>query len=73
MPCDEEKLALFSQLCKKNDIIFVDSVSVFEALYTEQYILAHGFANTAVGVGHLNEYGHRAVAEVLANAIKEAE
>ena len=70
-PCADAKLELFSQLCEQNGIIFVDTVSDFESLYAEKNILAHGFANTAVGTGHLNEYGHRLVAEAIANAIKE--
>ncbi len=55
----------------KNDIIFVDTISAFESLYKEKHILAHGFTNTAVGSGHLNEYGHKLVAEVVAKMIKE--
>lgn len=70
---DERKIAVFSQLCKENDILFADATPAFETLYTEHHILAHGFANTAVGVGHLNEYGHKAIAEVLVQAIKEAQ
>lgn len=72
-PCDDDKLDIFSQLCEKNDIIFVDTASDFELLYTKEHILAHGFTNTAVGVGHLNEYGHRTVAEKIAKAIKEVQ
>ena len=70
---DDNKIALFSQLCEENDIIFVDVTPMFEKLYEEQHILAHGFSNTAVGVGHLNAYGHMAVAEAVAQAIKEAQ
>ena len=70
---DDNEIALFSQLCEENDIIFVDVTPMFEKLYEEQHILAHGFTNTAVGVGHLNAYGHGAVAEAVAQAIKEAQ
>lgn len=68
---ESENLTLFSQMCEKNDIIFVDTISAFESLYKEKHILAHGFTNTAVGSGHLNEYGHKLVAEVVAKTIKE--
>lgn len=70
---DDNKLAVFSQLCEANDILFVDVSPRFEELYKEQHILAHGFSNTAVGAGHLNAYGHMAVAEAVAQAIKEAQ
>lgn len=70
--CDEVHRELFSQLCEKNGIVFVDVSEAFAKLYEEQHILAHGFTNTAVGVGHLNEYGHRAVAQLLAQTIEEA-
>lgn len=70
-PVESEDLMLFSQICEKNDITFVDTVSAFDSLYTENHILAHGFTNTAVGSGHLNAYGHKLVAEVVTKTIKE--
>ncbi len=43
----------------------------FIKLYEQNHILAHGFINTAVGEGHLNKYGHKAIAEAVAAVIKE--
>lgn len=66
-----EDVAPFEEACKINDIIFVDMTDDFDQLYYRDHILTHGFFNTAVGVGHLNKYGHRAIAERLADVIME--
>ena len=66
-----EKLELFKKTCEANEIIFVDMGPAFEELYENENILAHGFINTSVGEGHLNKYGHRVVAEKLAEKIRE--
>ena len=63
----------FAEACKNNDIIFVDMSESFKELYDNENILAHGFSNTAVGVGHLNKYGHKVVADRLIAAIIEEE
>ena len=45
----------------------------FSELFETENKLAHGFANSALGEGHLNQYGHREIAEEIANTIKELE
>lgn len=70
---DEYCLDLYKSICEELGIVFVDVTDEFDELYNEEHILAHGFANTAVGVGHLNKYGHKAIAEALCEAIKEKE
>lgn len=70
---DEACLNAFSDLCTEKNIIFVDMTPDFEKLYSEKHIMAHGFSNTAAGVGHLNKYGHKAIADRLYEVIKEAE
>ena len=67
----EGKAAMFSEACAENDIIFVDVTEDFCALYHDHHRLAYGFTNTAVGQGHLNEYGCEVIAERLAQVIKE--
>lgn len=57
---------LFRTACEDNGILFIDMTEEFRKLYEEEHILAHGFINTAVGKGHLNRYGHEAIAERLA-------
>lgn len=66
---DQEALSAFQDACDKNGIIFVDMTPDFERMYEEEHILAHGFINTAVGTGHLNKYGHKAIAERLTEVI----
>lgn len=64
---------LFVQVCKELDIIFVDLSEDFEKLYVRENILAHGFINGGVGIGHLNARGHQVIAEVLYKTILERE
>lgn len=70
---DEDSFSVFSEECKKQGIIFADMTPDFEKLYNEKHIMAHGFSNTAVGVGHMNKYAHRVIAEKLSEIINEAE
>lgn len=70
---DEKYFEIYRRVCESNGIVFIDMSPVFADLYVNGNVLAHGFANTAVGVGHLNRYGHRAIAETLAAVIAEKE
>ena len=70
---DAEAINVFSSICEEFGITFVDMTDPFERLYNEQHILAHGFANTAVGYGHLNKYGHAIIAEKLASVLQGVE
>ena len=70
-PTDPMALAAFEAACEKNGIIFVDMTDSFQELYDTEYTLAHGFPNTAVGEGHLNAAGHRAIAEKLIAVIQK--
>lgn len=62
---DSEYRELFAFACEANGIKFIDMTTDFKNLYETEHILAHGFTNTAVGEGHLNKYGHQAIAERL--------
>lgn len=72
-PTDPDARAAFVTACEANNITFLDMTEPFEQLYNEQHILAHGFANTAVGYGHLNKYGHAIIADELAKVIQGVE
>ena len=61
----------FAQACEDNDVVFINVTDRFCELYEQDSILAHGFINTAVGVGHLNKYGHRIIEETLVEFIEE--
>lgn len=63
----------FEKACLELEIGYIDMTAAFMNLYKNKHTLAHGFSNTAVGVGHLNKFGHQAVAEVLADYIKSCE
>lgn len=70
---DSEALGLFESACEANDVIFVDMTDEFKTLYEEKHVLPYGFPNTVVGAGHLNKYGHRVIADTLAERIREDE
>ncbi|MBQ9833127.1 MAG: hypothetical protein IJO48_05275 [Clostridia bacterium] len=68
----EEDLSIFRQACENNGIRFLDMGDRFMQEYNENYILPHGFANSSVGSGHINKYGHQMIAEELYKIMKEA-
>ena len=65
---DSRMLEAFADACENNKIIFVDCTSALEELH-KQNIAAHGFSNGGVAVGHINKYGHEAVARLLAEKL----
>ncbi len=70
---DEISLERLKSACEKNDIVFVDMTWAFLRDYNTAYVLPNGFCNTSVGFGHLNKYGHSAIAEELTGVIGEME
>jgi hypothetical protein len=66
---DEYYLTAFSNACKANGITFIDMEKDFLEGYEKYHVLPHGFINTSVGKGHLNEYGHCMIAEELVNLL----
>ncbi|MDO4982184.1 MAG: hypothetical protein Q4E35_01345 [Eubacteriales bacterium] len=70
---DEVYFERFASTCEELGIVFVDMTDSFKWLYANERQLAHGFINTAVGSGHLNKYGHRLIAEKLAEVMQELE
>lgn len=63
----------FAEACSNNGIEFIDMTDEFLKLYEQDYILAHGFINTAVGEGHLNKHGHRVIADKLVSVVEGLE
>lgn len=49
--------------CKNNDIVFVDTGDAFLKAYEADFSTPYGFNNTTLQGGHLNQLGHRIVAE----------
>ena len=68
-----EALKLFKNACDENEVIFIDMTEEFKKIYVEESKLAHGFSNTAIGVGHLNRYGHKIIAKTLLDTINKLE
>ncbi len=74
MLCENnEYVRLFDEACGNNGVMFVDMYDDFREIYESDHVLAHGFSNTAIGTGHLNEVGHNLMAKRLAACIEEYE
>ena len=69
----EAEVEAFAEACASAGVLFVDMGGRFLQAYEEDHVLPHGFANTAMGGGHLNATGHRLIAEALYDTIVEAE
>ena len=70
---DEKYFKVYKETCEELGIVFIDMSDSFFELYNNNKTLAHGFSNTAVGVGHLNRYGHSKIAETLTAEIRKME
>lgn len=70
---NESAIARFQRACSDNGILFLDMSDRFKEEYESSYILPHGFVNSPVGTGHLNQYGHAMIADELYHLILEDE
>ena len=70
---DSQTKDIFSDLCERNGITFVDTTPAFFKAYQEDYSVGYGFNNTSIGTGHLNETGHRIIADELYRVLKGCE
>ena len=68
-----EALTVFSKYAERYGIDFVNMISPFEEMYARDHLVAHGFVTGAVGEGHLNANGHRAIADELFKVIERLE
>lgn len=66
-------LEAFSKYAKEFDISFIDMTDRFEKMYYEENHVAHGFCTGQLATGHLNKYGHAAVADELYKEIIKLE
>ena len=67
----EEEENAFAGLCAENGAYFLNMRERFQQEYDENHILPYGFANTSVGTGHMNRYGHKMMAEELYALMQE--
>lgn len=65
-----ETESVFENLCEKNGVVYCNMISRYQSEYARNCKLPYGFCNTSIGTGHLNEDGHRMVAEELYNVLK---
>lgn len=63
----------FGKACRSNGIYYLDLSDRFTREFKENHRLPFGFANTPVGLGHLNKYGHAMMADELYKLISEVE
>ena len=70
---EKKWVAPFAAAAERNGIPFIDMSRVFEKMFSEEHHVPHGFANGKIGRGHLNRYGHRAVAKELEKVIAASE
>lgn len=68
---NKEDCKMFEDICEMNDIEFVNMEQNFAEAYYSDNVLPHGFNNTVLGVGHLNKYGHRMIAERLSKVMED--
>lgn len=66
----DEFLSAFSLTAENHGIIFIDMTASFEKMYHATHHVAHGFSTGKIGTGHLNAYGHLAVAKSLYETIE---
>lgn len=68
-----EASSMFSTTAQKYGIIFVNMEDDFKNMFYKEHHLPHGFITGEIGTGHLNKYGHAAIAESLYNTILKIE
>ncbi len=65
---------LFAECCKQNNVPLINMNQVMIDHFEKTYEPSYGFANSKPGQGHLNEVGHRLIAqEVYAEINKQTE
>lgn len=70
---DVEELALFRAICEREGVVFVDATERFREEYEKNNVWPYGFCNAGIISGHLNRDGHRIIADVLEEKIRELE
>ena len=60
---------LFSSSAERNDITFLNMAERFEKMYNEESYVPHGFINGEIASGHINRFGHKAIANGIYDTI----
>lgn len=64
--------AFWRDLAKRHRLALVDPTDEMLADYSRTGQPMHGFSNTTIGVGHINERGHELIGRMIARAIEES-
>ena len=62
---------IFRRVCEAHDVDFVDMTEAFSKAYYEDHIAVHGFWNTSMMTGHMNDDAHRLIADELYELLQE--
>lgn len=68
-----QTLEIFKEECEHVGIDFIDTGDAFLEHYNKYHELPYGFANTTPGNGHLNEVGHKIMADVIIDYLEEVD
>jgi len=60
-----------AKACADNNIFFHDMTDSYVRMLKEDKVAPFGFANAEAGLGHLNKYGHKAIADDLFKIMTE--
>ena len=60
---------IFASSAKIHGITFLNMAERFEKMYNEEHHVPHGFITGEIASGHLNKYGHKAIADGLYDTI----
>lgn len=70
---DNQYEPYFSEYAEKYGIVYVNMEDSFAEMYGKEHHVPHGFATGALCEGHLNRYGHAAIADRLYEEIMSME
>lgn len=66
---NNENTAVFAEYANKYGITYIDMTDSFQQMYYEDHHVPHGFVTGEIASGHLNKYGHKAIADRIYDAI----
>ncbi|MBQ6569858.1 MAG: hypothetical protein IJL87_06350 [Clostridia bacterium] len=66
---EADYLRKFTEKAQQYNIAFIDMTKPFEDMYYNEHHLPHGFITGEIGEGHLNRYGHKAIADEVYRVI----
>lgn len=70
---NNENTVVFAEYAEKYGITYIDMTDSFEQMYDEDHHVPHGFITGEIASGHLNKYGHKAIADRLYDTISGME